>query len=110
MQRIKEIEKMTDVIDLSKLRRSTAEQAYQDFDFDDGFSPDADGGWEEDGFGHFTKALFIPNQDDPDGATLRGVFNVTFELGSVVPDSVWATLDGNDIGRKPVAAPTAHRL
>jgi hypothetical protein len=100
---------MIDVSELSKLRRSTAEQSYLDFEFDDGCSPDAANGWEDDGLGHFTKTLFIASQDDPDGPTLKGVFNVTFELGSVIPDSAWATLDGNDIGSKPAAASTVPR-
>ncbi|MCS4089382.1 hypothetical protein [Rhizobium sp. BK176] len=100
-----------DTVELSNLRRSTADQAYLDFEFDEGCAPEADNGWEDDGLGNFTKTLFIPNQDDPAGPTLKGVFNVTFDPGSVVPDSVWATLDGNDIGRKPaVAASTALGL
>jgi hypothetical protein len=96
--------------ELSNLRRSTADQAYQDFEFDEGCAPEAADGWEDDGLGNFTKAIYIANPDDADGATLKGVFNVAFDAGSVVPDSVWATLDGNDIGRKPASGTSVPRL
>jgi hypothetical protein len=101
---------MSDLTSLSDLRITAAEAAYQDFDFDVGCTPDADGGWEDDGLGQLSKVLFVPDEDNPHGPTLKGVFSVTFDEGSATANSVWATLDGNDIGRRPVAITPAPRL
>nr|WP_250807535.1 hypothetical protein [Neorhizobium tomejilense] len=85
--------------DISAARHAAAETAYQEFEFDEGCSPEATGGWEDDGLGNFTRTLFIVDQENPSGDTVKGQFNVSFEAGSVVPDQVWATQNGNDIGR-----------
>lgn len=101
---------MGNIASLSDLRRTAAEEAYQEFDFDEGCTPVADSGWDDDGLGNLSKILFIADQDNPDGPSLKGVFDVTFEDGSATANVVWATLDGNDIGRRPVASAAAPRL
>jgi hypothetical protein len=95
--------------DINAARRAAVETAYQEFEFADGCSPEAEGGWEDDGLGNFTKPLFLLDPEDASRDTIKAHFHVSFEAGSIIPDQVWATQDGNDIGRpapaKSVASP-----
>jgi len=91
--------------DISNQRHAAADLAYQEFEFDEGSVPEADGGWEDDGFGNFTKPIYLADTENPEAPTVKGSFNVSFDAGSAVPSQVWATLDGNDLGRMPAAVP-----
>lgn len=90
--------------DIDKQRLASAETAFEEFEFDESSVPEETGGWESDGLGNYTRVLFLPNLEDASGPTVKGQFNVSFDVGSVVPDHVWASLDGQDIGRRPKIA------
>lgn len=90
--------------DIDIQRFAAAETAFDEFEFDERSVPEETGGWESDGLGNYTKVLFLPNLDDASGPTVKGQFNVSFDVGSIVPDQVWASLDGQDIGKRPLSA------
>lgn len=97
--------------DIAATRRAAAEAAYQEFEFAEGCSPEAEGGWEDDGLGNFTKTLFLLDPEDASRDTLKAHFHVSFEAGSTIPDQVWATQGGNDIGRPaPVRNSASPRM
>lgn len=89
--------------DISSNRFELAEGFFQDFEFVDWCILEASSGFEDGGDDHFVKAIFISNDENPDKPTAKGYFNVRFAPGSIVPEDVWATLDGHDLGKPSLA-------
>jgi len=90
--------------DIHTARRAAADLAYEEFQFLDGCAPETQNGWEDDGLGTLTRAIFVPDADNPAGPTLHGVFSVSFMGDSETPSDIWATVDGEDIGFRPKPA------
>lgn len=95
---------MTNMTNTYTARIAAAETAYKDFEFDEGFSPEASGDWEHDLFGNFTRVIFLPEAEDASTDTVNGQFIVSFPADSLVPLQVWATLKDKDIGHRPASA------
>ena len=89
------------MLDISDKRFKIAEGIFKSFEFNDGCIPEATDGFEDIGDDHFVRAIFIKDDENPDEPTTKGYFNIRFPTGSIVPEDVWATVDGHDIGKVP---------
>lgn len=96
--------------EIMNARYLAAEAAYEEFEFNDESIPVAANGWENDGSSMLRRVIFVVDEADPSAPSKKGEFNVEFDEGSSIPTNVWANVDGNDIGRRPVSVPPAPRM
>jgi len=91
---------------LDDARREAADELYEGFDF--GWQVKDANGWEFDDFSNeWTRVVFLENEDQPGGDSVKGSFTVHFDPGTADPNHAYANVQGTVIdnglpaGRKP---------
>ena len=91
-----------DNIDVS--RRASADAAYNAFDFGNGITPVDAGGWLYfSGACEWNRTVFCTDSEEPGSDSFTVNFTVVFETASSVVEEVWASLNGNLIGKSHLA-------
>lgn len=93
---------MTDTLDAD--RNEAADREFEAYVFGDASEPEGADGWERTSPGNeWTRTVwFAPYEGE--GDSVKGHFTVVFEERSASISAAWASVDGNDVGRRAEVA------
>lgn len=82
--------------DLERWRRTSADQVFENFDFT--YDVATSNGWEySTGDDIWTQTVFLADNENPDGDTIKGVLRVEFEPGTNSVQSCSALINGSEV-------------
>jgi hypothetical protein len=91
---------------LDEIRHEAADREFENYEFGEARVGEADG-WGYDTPGtEYSRTIWFENPEDPNGPDLKGHFAVRFAAtDSAEVSEAYASLNGQDVGRRPSASP-----